>query len=110
MVLRHLGMIRERAQSELNALLVTQSVADARARLAELQRRRADLTSAKKYDSVTPEAAGIRNQSTELVTIDAEIHELGLAIEHASEAAARALTAGKGGQGRQAQRRLNEEP
>lgn len=109
-VLRHLGMIRERAQSELNALLVTQSVADAHLRLAELQRRRADLISAKTDDSVAPDATGTQDQSSELAAIDAEIHELEAAVEQASEAAARALTKGKREQGQQTQLHAGEEP
>jgi hypothetical protein len=109
MVLRHLGMIRERAQSELNALLVTQRVTDAHLRLAELQRRRTDLMRAKTDDSVAPEAADTQAQSSELAAIDAEIHELEAAIEHASEAAARALTAGKREHRQQPQLHTGEE-
>src|SRR5262249_25394442 len=62
MVLRHLAMIRERAQGELNALLVTQSVADARLRLAELQRRRADLIRTTSDDAGAPGEGGTQDQ------------------------------------------------
>ncbi len=90
-VLRHLGLLRERAQSELDALLVTRGVADARQRLAELRRRRADVLGAQTEDAAAPASA----ESGELAAIEAEMHELEAAIERASEAAARALTAGK---------------
>lgn len=40
---RHLALLQSRAQSELDALLVTRNVADARARLAALERRRSHL-------------------------------------------------------------------
>lgn len=45
-LLRHLALLRTRAQSELDALLVTRNVADARARLATLESRRIQLRAA----------------------------------------------------------------
>lgn len=123
MVLRHLGMLRERAQGELDALLVTRSVSDARLRLAELQRRRAELLGTQATDSTealdlkaspeeptTPQAVPAQDQASELADIDAEIHELQAAIEQASTAAARALTADKGEPGQRTQRHPNDEP
>lgn len=92
MTLRHLGMLRQRARSEMEALIITHSVADAQARLAELEARRATLL------AVMPPAA-TEGQSDaangELASIDAEITELRAQIEAASDAAARTLTAGK---------------
>src|SRR5215469_5266628 len=42
--LRHLELLRRRAESEIQTLMVTRGIADARARLAELERRRTALT------------------------------------------------------------------
>jgi len=83
MTVRHLGLLRQRARSELDALLVTRSVADARARLAELERRRDELMAVRPAGDA-PEG--------ELAAIEAEITELRADINAASEAAARALT------------------
>lgn len=82
MTLRHLGLLRQRARSELDALLVTRGVSDARARLAELERRRDELARAETADALSSEQA----------EVEAEIAELRAAIHAASEAAARALT------------------
>jgi hypothetical protein len=81
-MLRHLALLRARAQGELQALLVTRGVADARARLAELETRRAALLA-----SVETTA-----HHGEMAEIDAEIVELQGQIQQASEAAARSLT------------------
>ena len=87
MTLRHLGLLRHRAQSELDALLVTRGVADAHARLAELESRRSALRQPPATAPATPSSA------TELAEIEAEMAELRATIEAASDAAARALTA-----------------
>ncbi len=79
--LRHIELLRRRAQEELDALLVTRGVADARARVAELERRRDELLA--EQDSVAQD---------ELTTIEAELAELWATIAAASDAAARALT------------------
>jgi chromosome segregation ATPase len=85
---RHLHMLRERAQSEVEALLVTRGIADARARLAELEARRATLLGeTPTATEVTAQAAG----SQALAEIDAEIASLRAEIHSASEAAARSL-------------------
>lgn len=83
--LRHLELLRRRAQEELDALVVTRGVADARARLEELERRRSDLLAA----TETPPSGA-------LTEIKAEMAELRAAIDDASAAAARALTEGRG--------------
>jgi hypothetical protein len=85
MTLRHLEELRRRAQSELDALLLTRSVSDAQQRLAELEARRRTLTE--------PAASGPleANQSSEVAEIEAEIAELKAMIADASESAARAL-------------------
>lgn len=80
--LRHIELLRRRAQEELDALVTTRGVADARARLEELERRRADLLTAGTM------------ATSELTAIDAEMAELRAAIDEASAAAARALTEG----------------
>ncbi len=103
MALRHLEMLRKRAHRELDALVVTRSVADARARLDELEARRSALLSGRLAMSTdAPPADGEGEASSapdvmpsaELAEIDAEIEELRAAIEAASDAAARALTEG----------------
>jgi hypothetical protein len=95
MMVQHLALLRQRARSELDALLVTRSVADAHARLAELEKRRDELAAA-------PPAEAETTPQAELADIEAEIAELRAAINSASEAAARALT--EGAADRQAQR------
>lgn len=87
--LRHIELLRRRAQDELDALLVTRQVADARARLAQLEGRRSVLLGADAVPTgVIP--------SAELAEIEAEMAELRATIEAASDAAARALTEGRG--------------
>ena len=97
--LRHIELLRRRAQAELDALVVTRQVADARARLDELERRRTELLAPANaptgtVGSVGPLAAA---PSAELAEIDAEMAELRATIAAASDAAARALTEGRGG-------------
>ncbi len=103
--LRHLGMLRQRARRELDALMVTRGVADARARLTELESRRRQLLASHVPGPDAGLAAGDPEgdtsgassaQPAELSEIDAEIAELRAAIEAASDAAARALIEGKG--------------
>jgi hypothetical protein len=95
MMVQHLALLRQRARSELDALLVTRSVADAHVRLADLEQRRDELAAAPPAEAeIAPHA--------ELADIEAEIAELRAAINSASEAAARALT--EGAADRQAQR------
>jgi hypothetical protein len=98
---RHLRMLRERAQSEVEALLVTRGIADARARLAELEARRAALLGEPPPDAATSaldtsatsraETASQVAGSQTLAEIDAEIASLRAEINSASEAAARSL-------------------
>lgn len=117
--LRHLGMLRERAVGELQALLVTRGVTDARARLAELEAKRLELSGAPsvltaRADADVPPrdqrtsqsgvgtATGATAQETsereqQIAEIDAEIDELQAQIHAASEAAVRALTSGGSG-------------
>jgi hypothetical protein len=95
MMVQHLALLRQRARSELDALLVTRSVADAHVRLAALEQRRDELAAA-------PPAEAETTPQAELADIEAEIAELRAAINSASEAAARALT--EGAADRQAQR------
>ncbi len=94
--LRHLALLRKRAQGEIEALLVTRGGADARVRLAELESRRATLleglTAATDAEQAASEAPAV---SSELAEIDAEIAALRSQIETASDAAARALTSGE---------------
>jgi hypothetical protein len=80
MDLRHIERLRQHAQQELDALVVTQGVADARARLEALERRAAELRT-------TPDGAA----SAELREVEAEMAELRAGIETASDHAARAL-------------------
>ncbi|MFI5271695.1 MAG: hypothetical protein ACHQ4H_01510 [Ktedonobacterales bacterium] len=79
--LRHLDMLRHRAEDELHALIVTRGIADARARLVELELRRAALV--EQGDAAPP--GELAATDAEMVTLQAEIHT-------ASNAAARALT------------------
>ena len=82
MALRHLGLLRQRARGEVEALIVTREVGDARKRLEELEATRASLLAHGGWG----EPAG-----HELAEVDAEIAELRATIEAASDAAARAL-------------------
>ncbi len=89
MTLRHLEALRRRAQSELDALLLTRRVSDAQQRLAELEARRRELT---QPAATTPAAAPPEaRHSSEVAEIDAEMAELKTLIEDASASAARAL-------------------
>jgi hypothetical protein len=80
MDLRHIERLRQHAQQELDALVVTQGVADARARLEALERRAGELRA-------TADGAA----SAELREVEAEMAELRAGIETASDHAARAL-------------------
>ena len=79
---RHLGMLRQRARAELDALLVTRDIASARDRLAELETQR---------QAIAPDAPDAVQR---LADIDTEMHELRASIEAASAAVARSLTGG----------------
>jgi hypothetical protein len=85
--LQHLALLRVRAQGELQALVVTRGVADARMRLAELEQRRTELLAAAQTCETGETGHG-------LAEIDAEIAELQGLIQQASEQAARSLTQG----------------
>ncbi len=90
--LRHLGLLRRRAEGEIQALLVTRGIADARARLAELERRRAALV--ERHDAESSGEAGDEVPAPdegELAAVEADIAALHAAIHSASDAAARAL-------------------
>lgn len=86
--LKHLGLLRQRARAELEALLVTRGVADARERLVELEARREEIAHAQK-SGAEPAIA------EELAAIESEIADLRAQIQSASEAAARALAQGQ---------------
>ncbi len=90
MTLRHLGELRRRVQGELDALLLTRSVSDARQRLAELSARREKLVSAGAASQETADAPEA-SPSQEMAAIDAEMAELKKLIADASESAARAI-------------------
>ena len=81
--LRHLDLLRRRAESEIQTLMVTRGIADARARLAELERRRTALTEQRDAGEVHDEG--------ELAAVQAEIAALQAEIHSASQAVARAL-------------------
>lgn len=87
--LRHMGLLRRRAEGEIQALLVTRGIADARARLAELEHRRAALLGRQDGEGANEHAAA--SDDTELAAVEAEIASLTAAIHSASDAAARAL-------------------
>ena len=93
--LRHLGLLRRRAEGEIQALVVTRGIADARARLAELERRRATLAAL-----AEPTATDETRDEAELAAVEAEIASLQAAIHSASDAAARALAESAGSQQR----------
>jgi hypothetical protein len=117
--LHHLGMLRERAGGELQALLVTRGVTDARARLAELEAKRLELSGTTPASTAPVDAdapprnhlisgsgggitTGTAAQETgereqRIAEIDAEIAELLAQIHAASEAAVRALTSSGSG-------------
>jgi DNA repair exonuclease SbcCD ATPase subunit len=94
MTLRHLEELRQRAQSELDALRLTRRVADAQQRLADLEARRQQLTGQAPVHQPTSDggaAPSLADVSQELAEIEAEIAELNTLIVDASESAARAL-------------------
>jgi chromosome segregation ATPase len=80
--LRHLEMLRQRAEGEIHALLVTRGIADARTRLAELEARRVTLR-----ENPSPDATELSDVEAEIAALQAEIHS-------ASQEAARSLTGG----------------
>lgn len=90
-VLRRLALLRQRARSELDALMVTRGVSNAQARLTELTARRSDMLRQAGGDA--GDAATLAAVEA-ILDIDSEIAQLRAAIQSASEAAARALTAG----------------
>jgi hypothetical protein len=101
LILRHLTLLRARAQGELDALLVTRGVADAQAKLSGLEARRARLLATPAgQDAPLGSAPGRGPDQTvsahaadiELAAIDAEIAELRVLIQQASDAAVRSLT------------------
>jgi chromosome segregation ATPase len=92
--LRHIELLRQHTQEELDTLLVTRGIADARARLDELERRATALRSAPATEATSPEGV-----SAELAEIEAEMSELRLSIEVASDTAARALSGRHSAQG-----------
>lgn len=93
--LRHLEALRRRAQSELDTLSLTRSVADAQQRLIELETRRQELTKlpAASQASGNEETGELPPSSnSELAEIESEMAELNTLIANASESAARALS------------------
>lgn len=86
--LKHLGLLRQRARAELEALLVTRGVADARDRLAELEARREEIAGAANLAAETA-------TTDDLAVIESEIADLRAQIQSASEVAARALAKGQ---------------
>lgn len=87
--LRHLTMLRDRANGEIYALVVTRDIAAARARLDELEGQRAQL-----MEETPPQQAEANEApAATLAEVEAEIERLRAAIEEASDAAARSLTA-----------------
>lgn len=91
LTLRHLEELRRRAQSELEALLLTRSVSDAQQRLAELEARRQELMKAASASADADIAPPEAFQGHEVAEIAAEMAELKALIEDASASAARAL-------------------
>lgn len=85
--LQHLGLLRQRARAELDALIVTRGIADARERLAELEARREEIANARGDGEPSP--------MEEIAAIESEIADLRAQIQAASEAAARTLAEGR---------------
>jgi DNA repair exonuclease SbcCD ATPase subunit len=100
MTVRHLKMLKQRAESELEALTVTRGVTDAHARLHELETRRRKLLASPPTvvtgpsGAETQAAATLAQAANELAEVEAEIAQLQAEINAASDAAARALTEG----------------
>jgi hypothetical protein len=84
---QHLGLIRDRVERELESLLLTKGVEQAKSRLGELQRRKAEIDRVLGGDAAIP--------PTELAQAEAvlatEIRQLQHEINEASERAARSL-------------------
>jgi hypothetical protein len=104
----HLQMVRERAVLELDALMLTKRVAEARSQLAELEARQQELVERLSHlpgSEVTPnEATGFEGQiddirliHDEVADVDRQISRLNSLITEASERAARTIQVGKNG-------------
>ncbi|HZR97820.1 MAG TPA: hypothetical protein VFE37_03880 [Chloroflexota bacterium] len=94
---RHLQRIRERAQRELDSLLLTKGVEEAKARLAALQDQKAQIEQAL-LDVAAPGAARVDLASAAKLqaaesALDEEIRRLQHDINEASERAARSIEA-----------------
>ena len=92
---RHLGRIRQRAESELESLQLTKGVEQAKARLANLCSQRVQMEAARTA-AAAPGAAHVdlaRAQQLEqaVCALDDEIRRLQQTINEASERAARSL-------------------
>jgi ABC-type branched-subunit amino acid transport system ATPase component len=92
---RHLQRIRERAERELESLLLTKGVEEAKARLAALHMRKAEIERAL-TQATAPGAACIDLESAASLrqadqALDSEIRRLQHEINEASERAARSL-------------------
>jgi hypothetical protein len=104
----HLRMVQERAALELDALLLTKRVAEARSQLAELEARQHELVERLSHlpggEVIISEATGFEGQIDDIRVIHDEVEDvareisrLNSLITEASERAARTIQAGKNG-------------
>jgi chromosome segregation ATPase len=90
---QHLGLIRDRVERELESLLLTRGVEQAKSRLGELQQRKAEIERALGGSDATAEdasAPAAELAQAEQVLAD-EIRQLQHEINEASERAARSI-------------------
>jgi chromosome segregation ATPase len=105
----HLKLVRERSEMELDVLVLTKRVTEARSQLAELESRQQELvkrlshlpSSGEPEVSEAPEYEGhkddMRQIHDEVAEVEHEISRLNSLITEASERAARTIQSGRGG-------------
>lgn len=91
--LKHLGAIKSRAQDELQTLLLTRSVEDAKSQLAALERRRIAL--AEEIERLAGDRVAQDDLGAQSREVSAEIRRLKRVIDEASDEAARRISSAR---------------
>jgi chromosome segregation ATPase len=99
---QHLGLIRDRVERELESLLLTKGVEQAKSRLGELQQQKAEIERALSASGLP--GGGASTPATELAQVEQvlahEIRQLQHDINEASERAARSIESQRSNPGR----------